>query len=185
MNQHRENLQKLIKIIEVIKLKGHIGNTLLYFDNETIVSLRELTRMFIDELDSEHLECKKDDEIILFIEDTINKLKITYDNIIKEELTNSENIKLFKICGQLIKDYGKIYSESKGTVCLKDDETDEFKCMDGFNFGKRNKPIKDIYTSNSFQQPITINLTVNGENVDAEKLVSELVKKVKERNKYI
>jgi hypothetical protein len=190
MDQQRENLQKLIKVIKTIKSKGNIQNVKtigireisLHFNSESIVSLREVTRMFIEELNSDYLECRKDDEIIKCIEDIMEALKETYDNIVEHEFTKSEDIKLFKICGQLIKDYEKLYNEAKIDLVTLREKTPLTKA---FAFGKKYSPIKTIHTNNnSFNKPITINLSVNGENIDAEKIVSELVENIKKYNIY-
>lgn len=192
MNTHRENLQKIIKVIKTIKRKGGIGNfneigireISLHFNCESIVSLREVTRMFIEELNSEYMECRKDDEIIECIENILKALKETYDNIVENEFTNSEDIKLFKICGQLIKDYEKLYNDAKIELLTLGEE---LPLTNGFAFGKKYSTIeKEIHKhSNSFNQPMTINLSVNGENIKSEEFANQLIEIINKNQRNI
>lgn len=171
MNKHRENLLKLIKMITAIQ-KKQIRNardwdveeskTGVYLADYDLLSLRELSRMFIEELNSKYLGCTQDDEIVKFIEEISLWFENIYNAIVEDERTSSDDIRKMKICGQLKNDYNKVYNEAKGTVCLEDNETNEFKCIDGFKFGKSNKSKKETYISNN-QQPITINVTFTGD----------------------
>lgn len=189
MNQHRENLLKLIKLIESIKEKEKIENIqagisnlkleLYILRNESIISIRELIKMFIEELNSEYMKCNLDDEIVKFIEGMLMWLNGIYDNIVEERLTDNESIKTLKICGQLIKDLSKVYEGSKDTKELFDGVAMAFQNK-YLEFGKRNKPIKEDYTiNNSYEQPITINLSINGDNTNIDEFTKSFEKYVK------
>lgn len=185
MKEHKENLVKLIKMITTIKenqILHAISNRLdeskadTYIFDGDLLSLRELTRMFIDELNSKYLKCHEDDEIVKFIKDISSWFGRIYDEIIEDKRTNIEDIKTMKICGQLRKDYDKVYSEAQGIKIRGCDNSIVATINnDRFEFGKRNMP-KENYTTNNNVQPITINVTFTGDENTNKTSADELVK---------
>lgn len=192
MKEHKERLLDLIKMMKGIK-KGIFDKytkrcippltedeAKRYIDIETLISVRELTRMFVEELNSEYLQCEKDDEIVKFIEDIIEWLQLSYEYII-EGNNYSSGIKDLKICTQSLNDYRKIYNDAE--IKFKDKDSGEFS-LHYFSFGK--KPKEQQYTSNTVQ-PITINLTFTGDSkeneITAEKLKNMIEKYSKDNGR--
>ena len=141
MNKHREELLKLIKMINLIRKEGYDNYILkgveeskadLYLSDDKIISIRELTRILIKELESEYMTCSLDDEIIVFIKNMIEWFKNLYDFVIEQECT--DGIKRMKICNQLREDYENIYD--KGKIMYKSPTEKEYSLVK-FEFGKK------------------------------------------------
>jgi len=180
--QHRENLLKLIKMMKGVYNESIIDNksreisddnSKKYISYERLLSIRELTRMFIEELNSSNLKCLDGDEIVGFIEDTVKWLQSSYDFTIENNV-GSTGVKSLKVCSQSLNDYKKVYNEAKESKVIKG-SGNVVAIIDnvrGLEFGKRNLS-KEQYTSN-IVQPITINLTFTGDSkeneITAEKL---------------
>jgi len=178
MKEHRENLLKLIKMITTIKeiqerynIEDGMEESKLdtYIHEGNLLSLRELTKMFIEELNSDNMQCDKDDEITIFIQNMSLWFSRVYDAVIKNKRTSGDDIKTMKISGQMKKDYDKVYNDSE--VKYKSPNSDEFSFY-YLNFGK--KP-KEQNISNT-QQPITFNITFTGDRKENEFSVEKLEK---------
>jgi hypothetical protein len=147
MNQHRENLLKLIKMMRrvekdcFIKYTEHCSPKLSkeeavrYIDTETLISIRELTRMFIEELNSEYLQCEENDEIVIFIRDMIEWIQSAYDYII-EGNKYSGGVKELKICSQSLNDYKRAYEKANIIIRSKYGEVAKIE-KNYFEFGKK------------------------------------------------
>lgn len=145
MKEHRENLLKLIRMIMTIKREQERHNadndsiekskrdTYIYEGN--LLSLRELTKMFIEELNSEYMHCEKDDEIVSFIKNMSLWFSRVYDAVIENKRTLDVDIKTMKICNQLKKDYDNIYNNAETKYINQ--ETKEWY-VHHFDFGKQN-----------------------------------------------
>jgi hypothetical protein len=151
MNQHRENLQKLIKMMKGVydeSITDNKSREMLeseaerYISYERLLSIRELTRMFIDELNSEYMQCSEGDEVVGFIEDTIEWLQFAYDFTI-EHNAGSTGVKSLKVCSQALNDYKKVYKEAKESRVIKGtgNVIATIENVRGFEFGKRNKSL--------------------------------------------
>lgn len=145
--EHRENLLKLIKMMKGVYNENIADNTSRgildselkqYISYERLLSIRELTKMFIEELNSEYLRCSESDEIFKFIEDTIEWLQLAYNYII-ENNSGCSGVKSLKICSQSLNDYKKVYEDAKNTkdVKIKGKAYVSIKNSGAFEFGKR------------------------------------------------
>lgn len=148
MNQHRENLQKLIKMMKGVydeSITDNKSREMLeseaerYISYERLLSIRELTRMFIDELNSEYMQCSEGDEVVGFIEDTIEWLQYAYDFTI-EHNAGSTGVKSLKVCSQALNDYKKVYKEAQTSTVIKQEGQGKI-VIEKIEFGKRNLKI--------------------------------------------
>jgi hypothetical protein len=192
MNKYRENLLKLIKMMEAIRQENFNDNkerypetmtdneAEYYIPNDKIVSIRELTRMFVKEIESEYMKCSEGDEVVRFIEDMIQWLSGAYDFIIENNACSS-SVKNLKICNQSLEDYREVYEKSQlktvvnadhGTIAYLKNKNNEFI------FDKKKMDDKDNL------QPINFNITFTGDvksnEITASKLES-MMKKILEK----
>jgi hypothetical protein len=142
MNKHRENLLKLIKMMEAIQQESILDNKTRdmieseserYIQFNRLISIRELTRMFIEELNSEYLKCSEGDEIVRYIEDMIEWLQLAYDFTI-EHNAGSTGVKSLKICNQTLNDYKNIYDKAK---IMYKAPSETYSILKVFEFGKK------------------------------------------------
>lgn len=193
MKEHRENLLQLIKMMKGVYAESVVDNksremsddnSKKYISYERLLSIRELAKMFIEELNSEYLKCSKGDEIVEFIKDIIKWLQSAYDFII-ENKAGSTGVKNLKVCNQSLNDYKKVYKEANEPSIIKGGRTVIATILnEEFEFGKRNMPIREQYTSNSIQ-PITVNVTFTGDEDINKKSADEFVKYVEKHIKEL
>jgi hypothetical protein len=214
MNQHREILQKLIKMMGAIKQENYETNSIkcefsltdqeftCYIPDDRLISIRELTRMFIEELNSEYISCSVDDEIVVFIKDMIEWLQSAY-NFIIDNKAESSSVKSLKICSQSLNDYKKVLSDSQKTKNIRGvGHTIGTISSDGFEFGRKSdedfaivnksetirspeitKKLDEIYESlkNLTEvKPINLAITFSGDEksnqINIEKLKETIIK---------
>lgn len=181
MNQHRENLLKLIKMMNAIKEENYLSNKTqyefsltdyeftCYISDDRLISIRELTRMFLDKLNSEYLQCADGDEIVKFIEDMIEWLQSAY-NFIIDNKAGSSSVKSLKICSQSLNDYKDVYEKAQLIPCHEPNKNIiQIKNSNGdFIFGRKEKEYK-LST-----QPMTINITFTGDEKSNQLSVEKL-----------
>ena len=192
MKEQRERLLGLIKMMEAIRQENFTSNkegcSESMTDNEAdyyipdfrLTSIRELTRMFVEELYSKYIQCSEDDEIVIFIKNMIIWLKSAYNFIIENNACGLA-VRQLKLCNQSLKDYESVYEEAE-TKYINPDTKEYY--IHHFSFGK--KPKDQQYTSNTVQ-PITINLTFTGDSkeneITAEKLKNMIDKYSKDNGR--
>lgn len=191
MGKHKEKILRLIKMMEAINKENRIENKERYInmksenldkyiEYERLISIRELSKMIIEELNSEYMQCKYSDEVVAFIEKIIDWIEAVYNYTIDNN-ASSNNVKTLKICSQLVEDYTKVYDDASKVYARKDGDIIFSINKNGFEFGKRNKLIKENYTiNNSLQQPITINLSINGDKTNIDEFTKLFEKYVKD-----
>lgn len=190
-DEHRENLQKLIKMMEGIHNESIIDNqsremldneSERYISYEILLSIRELSKMFIEELNSRYMQCAEGDVIVQFIKDMIQWLQLAY-NFTIEKNSGGTGVKSLKICNQVLNDYKRVYNEAHTSNVVKESCGKIF--VEVIEFGKINK------TSNSYlnENPLNIDIVITGDKVkngftheSLEKIIKKVVNKIDKSN---
>jgi hypothetical protein len=177
MDEHREKLERLFDMMWEIVKKEKEYNKMTYkvgswesIDSvrlETICSIRELSRMYIKELNSVKMNCVKDDDVVLDIKSMTKWLEEVYGYILKNK--KIEEVKILKIVNQLLEDYSEVYEKAK--VMYKSPNV-TFYNLNNFEFGRKEKE----YSNNN--QAVNLNIYFNGDEnmnrVNIEKITKAL-----------